>query len=64
MVQEKENFLETLFRIGALIGGGWIIVEIIKAFSQKVYRCPRCYDEIEYRIPKCPHCEVKLRWKI
>ncbi|MEW6095465.1 MAG: hypothetical protein AB1567_02910 [bacterium] len=64
MAQEKENFLETLFRIGGLIGGGWITLELIKAFSQKVYLCPHCRNEIQYKISKCPHCKVKLVWKV
>lgn len=64
MVQEKENFLETLFRIGGLIGGGWIILELIKAFSQKIYTCSHCDMEIQKGISKCPHCGVKLRWNI
>ena len=64
MAQEKESFLDNLFRIGALMGGAWITVELIKAFSQKVYLCPHCRKEIEERISKCSHCGVELIWRI
>lgn len=64
MQQEKESFLETLFRIGALMGGAWLTVELIKLFSTVVYTCSHCHNEIQERISKCPHCGVKLVWKI
>ncbi|MEW6620503.1 MAG: hypothetical protein AB1422_14400 [bacterium] len=65
MNQEKENLIESLSKMLGLIGGGWIILELIKTFSKKVYRCPRCHGRIEERgISQCPSCGVKLRWKI
>lgn len=64
MAEEKENFLETLFRIGALVGGAWITVELIKAFSKKVYSCSHCGNEIQKGVSRCPHCGVKLKWKV
>ncbi|MEK7814112.1 MAG: zinc ribbon domain-containing protein [Candidatus Desantisbacteria bacterium] len=64
MAQEKENFLETLFRIGALMGGAWITLELIRAFGQEYYICPHCGIEIQRGMTNCPHCEVKLKWKI
>lgn len=65
MAEEKENFLETLFKILGLIGGGWLAIELLKAFSKEVYLCPHCDYEIEEKgISQCPHCQVKLIWKI
>ncbi|MBU0700210.1 hypothetical protein KKE26_02780 [bacterium] len=64
MAQEKENFSEGLLKILALIGGGWIAVELIKAFSREVYRCPHCRGEIKERIDECPNCKVGLIWKV
>ncbi len=64
MAQEKESFLDNLFRIGALMGGAWITVELIKAFSQVIYTCSHCGMEVQRGNYICPHCKVKLRWKI
>ncbi|MEW6609138.1 MAG: hypothetical protein AB1414_17130 [bacterium] len=64
MAEQKENFLETLFRIGALIGGAWITLELIKMISQEVYTCSHCGLEVQRGMTRCPHCQVKLKWKI
>jgi rubrerythrin len=64
MAQEKENFLETLFRIGALMGGAWIGVEIIKMLGKLVYTCPNCDNVVQRGTTTCPNCKVGLAWKI
>lgn len=64
MAQEKESFLDNLFRIMALMGGAWITVELLKIFAKKIYECPHCSGEVQERTSRCPHCGVKLGWKI
>ncbi|MFH1564160.1 MAG: zinc-ribbon domain-containing protein [Nitrospirota bacterium] len=63
---ERETNIDSLFKWLGLIGGGWIILELIKAFSKEVevYSCSHCHNEIQEGISKCPHCGVKLVWKI
>ncbi len=64
MAEEKENFLETLFRIGAFVGGAWITVELIRAFLPTSYICSHCDKKVPKGISECPYCQVKLKWKI
>jgi len=61
--QNKKNFLDGLLTIGAMVGGAWLSMEILKALT-KVYKCPNCgYDKIKGKEPICPNCKVPLGWK-
>ena len=64
MNTEKEDFWESLFKAGALLGGLWLAADLIKALSNKVYRCPNCNNIIQKRANPCPHCGVSLTWNI
>ena len=64
---EKESFLESLFTIGAVIGGsitlGWLGAEIYKYLTKETYPCPKCKKEVQKYCPKCPNCNVTIIWK-
>ena len=62
-MSKKDNFWDSLFEAGALIGGVWIATEIIKALSKKVYHCPNCRNIVQEGVSPCPHCGVVLLWK-
>lgn len=59
---EKDDFWESLFKVGALIGGAWLFSEIIKSLSNPVYRCPSCNNVINEGEHYCPHCNAYLEW--
>lgn len=65
-MDKNENWIETLLKAFALMGGAWLAVELIKVFGEKriIYNCPNCGNEIPYKVKKCPHCEVNLNWEI
>lgn len=63
---KDSNWVETLLKGAAMIGGMWLSIELIKALSKKkvMYRCPNCRSLISFRQTPCPYCDEKLRWKI
>lgn len=64
MANNKSNWLETLFKGAALIGGAWLTIELLKAFSRKVtvYSCPVCNVDITYNETPCHNCSSDLEW--
>ena len=65
-MSKEDNWFTTLLKIGAVIGGAWIAIETIKAFSKPktVYSCPNCNTDIEYGIKECNNCHVSLSWEM
>ncbi len=63
MNDKKDDIVESLVKAGALIGGMWLTLEIIKAFSEKVYKCPICETEVKLGMPICPKCKTKMEWR-
>jgi rRNA maturation endonuclease Nob1 len=59
----KDDTLEKIGTAAAIIGGAWILSEIIKGLSKQVYLCPCCKKEIEKHQTICPHCRTPLLWK-
>lgn len=59
---KESKFVDDLVEAGALIGGMWLTLEIIKAFSKKVYKCPICQTEVIYGTQRCPTCNNQLSW--
>lgn len=60
---KSNNFLDEILTLGALVGGAWLSVEILKSLT-RVYKCPNCKQDIKKAdVAKCPHCGVPLEWK-
>jgi hypothetical protein len=61
---KSDNFFETILAIGALIGGVFVISEILKSLGKKevVYNCPVCRYEIRFGTNLCPNCHSNLIW--
>jgi hypothetical protein len=61
--KKGSSFWDGLFKIGAVIGGAWLSVEIFKWLAEAEYYCPNCNYVLDvYGIPKCPNCEQILIW--
>jgi len=39
-----------------------ILIGIIKAFSTKIYKCPRCNYQINQKMKACRNCKQPIRW--
>ncbi|MGA2774991.1 MAG: hypothetical protein ABSE81_02885 [Candidatus Omnitrophota bacterium] len=63
MSDKKENWVDSLLKAGAFIGGAWLLVEVLKMLSKKVYRCPNCHNIVKEDENPCPNCKAKLIWK-
>lgn len=64
MLEKSDGFWDGLLKFGAMIGGAYLLAEILKLLAHQVYKCPHCGGIIEKNIAHCPHCEVELTWKI
>ena len=62
---KDENWLETLLKAAAVIGGAWLGLEILKAIAKKeeYYTCPNCMNDIKFGNNKCSRCGVTLKWE-
>lgn len=64
MPKKKEGWFDNVLKAGAVIGGAFLAVEILKAFSEpvKLYSCPNCRSDIKYGDKICENCKVDLNW--
>ncbi|MBI4723399.1 MAG: hypothetical protein HY769_10490 [Candidatus Stahlbacteria bacterium] len=62
---KEESFWDGLLRVGAIIGGAWIGIELVKLCSRRVYRCPNpdCRGSLNYHQSPCPHCKAIIEWE-
>ncbi len=59
-----KNWVESLHEMLANIGGAWITRDLITLFAEKAYVCRNCGLYIERGDTRCPHCNVKLIWRV
>ena len=67
IIMAKENSIssDTVLKGLALLGGGYLFVELLKMFGNKktYYTCTKCkYDKLEYGQNVCPNCHSNLKW--
>lgn len=58
----KNKALNAIISGAAIIGGAWILSEIIKGLSNPVYKCPNCRNTVNTNMNICPYCRIELRW--
>jgi len=58
----KDDFWKDLVTAGSIIGGAWILSEILKSLSKEVYRCSCCNNIVNKDRETCPYCGAKLKW--
>jgi len=65
LMANKDNWVVTLFKGMAIIGGAWLTIEILKAISKKTvfYDCPVCGTDIEWGQEQCNNCKSYLDWE-
>ncbi|MGB8192202.1 MAG: hypothetical protein WCF67_09800 [Chitinophagaceae bacterium] len=61
---QSGNVSNVIFSLGALVGGAWLIGEILQAFAKEeiCYSCPGCNADITYGETPCNHCRAQLKW--
>ena len=57
----KNDLWNFLLTGSAIIGGAWLISELIKSFSDIVYKCPYCGCEVNKNQDTCRNCNSKLK---
>lgn len=64
MAAKDNGILGALLTIAGIIGGAFIINELVKKNSKKVvkYKCPTCQTSIDYQQKKCNTCNTDLKW--
>lgn len=60
----SDNTIKNLLKAGAVIGGAWLAVALIKSLAERVYHCPNCNGVIEHGVRLCPHCQTQLTWRV
>lgn len=65
IMAKDDNWLTSILKIGAIIGGAWLAVEFIKMIGKEkvYYNCPKCNEDIEYGVKQCPRCKSFLSWE-
>lgn len=61
---KKNSWGESILALLAMLGGAWLLIELIKLFGKKttMYSCPSCDHDIEFGCPICPNCKSLLSW--
>lgn len=64
MAAKDNGILRALLTIAGIIGGAFIINELVERNSKKVvkYKCPTCQTSIDYQQKKCNTCNTDLKW--
>lgn len=57
---KEESFFDSLLKLGAIIGGGILLLAILRSVSP--YKCPYCGAKVVYGEKKCAHCNSQLNW--
>lgn len=64
MSKNDDSFLKGLLFLSGLVGGTYVLNEILKKNSTKVtyYKCPVCKTLVKWNTNPCPNCNSKLTW--
>ncbi len=60
---DKDSFWKGVATAGSVIGGAWVLAEIVKALSKQVYTCPNCKQTVTKGENPCHNCRAGLIWE-
>ena len=60
MGRTKEDFGDTLVKLGIFLGALWLGAEVVRSLSD--YTCPSCNAKVIKGTMKCPECNQNIYW--